>query len=93
MRSGLLARLERCVFVGPFRSVFDTDSAATYVFADCRFEAFKESFRRTMDRCSAGVRFDRCQFVERKPEEILAERIAWLASVAARAVAGACRGL
>lgn len=57
VRDGLLARLDRCVFVGPFRSVYETNAAATYVFAHCRFEGVSEkSIRDTRD----GVRFEAC---------------------------------
>jgi hypothetical protein len=57
VRDGLLARLDRCVFDGLFRSVYDTNQAATYVFTRCRFENVSErSIRDTRD----GVHFEAC---------------------------------
>ncbi len=73
VRSGLLARLESCVFVGPLRSVFDSGSEATYVFDDCRFENVKVP----LDRPPAGVRFVGCESVEVPVTDVHAARLAW----------------
>lgn len=56
VRQGLLVRIEDSTFVGPFRSVYDRDSAATYVFERCRFERQQVP----LDQPPAGVRFIDC---------------------------------
>jgi hypothetical protein len=60
VREGLLVRCERSVFRGPFRSVYDEDDAATYVFADCRFERMERGFAKKLESPPAGVRFEGC---------------------------------
>jgi hypothetical protein len=56
VRSGLLVRIEDSTFVGPFRSVYDINRSATYVFERCRFE----QQRVPLDKPPAGVRFIDC---------------------------------
>ncbi len=64
VRDGLLVRCGNCVFRGPFRSVFDTDSAATYVFSACRFERMNSRFAGQFAAAPAGVRFESCTATE-----------------------------
>jgi len=61
VRSGLLARLDRCTVLGPFRTIFDPDAHATYHFAECAFENASEQLAEQVAAPPAGVRFDRCR--------------------------------
>lgn len=63
VRSGLLARLDRCVFRGPFSSVFEADSAATYLFKDCRFEEMGDRVEAALASPPNGVRLVGCTVV------------------------------
>ena len=44
---GLLVRMERCLFHGPFRSIFRTGDASTYHFLDCEVRDTKSFLRRS----------------------------------------------
>lgn len=59
---GLLVRMDRCVFNGPFRSVYDDGSAATYVFSECRFENMPARTKSGLESPPSGVRMDNCTF-------------------------------
>jgi len=76
VRNGLLARMERCTFTGPFRSVYDTGAAATYVFDTCRFE----NVRVPLENPPGGVRFVNCEIVEVDAVEIALRRTEWQVS-------------
>lgn len=68
---GFLARLERCEFIGPFRSLYDLNGGSTYVFQSCRFVNQKVP----LDGPPTGVRFHDCELAERDPDEIAGERL------------------
>ena len=74
VRSGLLVRVENCVFRGPFRSVFDRDDAATYVFSGCAFEEMEPHRRGQLESPPAGVRFEDCVFAWAEPADSRRER-------------------
>jgi hypothetical protein len=60
VRSGLLARLDRCTIRGPFSSVcyhFD----ATQVFSNCRLLDMSEHARTWLEGRREGVRFENCE--------------------------------
>ncbi|MHC4931232.1 MAG: hypothetical protein ACYTGV_03470 [Planctomycetota bacterium] len=59
---GLLVRCERCVFRGPFESVYDRNDDATYVFSRCEFLDMPDRYRTRFERPPAGVRFAGCSF-------------------------------
>lgn len=71
--NGLLARLERCVFVGPFRSVWNSDRGGTLVFDSCRFE----NVTVPLESPPTGVRFTNCKSVDLSSEAIFEERLQW----------------
>jgi hypothetical protein len=60
--SGLLVRCERCVFQGPFRSVYDSGQHATYLFQDCEFLDMPDHDRSRFEHPPDGVRFVACRF-------------------------------
>src|SRR5205823_5761479 len=83
---GLLARMERCVFVGPFREVYRDGAHATSAFIDCRFENCKTPWIDVAARFDAppeGVRFERCSAADVEPAVLVGPRVALLADVAA----------
>lgn len=53
-------RLER--FVGPFNSIFDANSRATYHFERCDFTDMSVWVKRSVERQTDGVRFVDCRF-------------------------------
>jgi hypothetical protein len=57
VRGALLARLERCVIVGPFQSVCDWSGRAAQIFVGCRFERMSPQIRDQLERPSPAVRF------------------------------------
>jgi hypothetical protein len=59
----LVARLERCTFVGPFRSVFTGAAGETIVFAGCTFERGALSDPAVLDAPPYGIRFESCAVV------------------------------
>jgi hypothetical protein len=61
VRSGFLARLENCVLVGPFRSVYDQDGNATYHFVRCHFVDMPPQMKGQIERPRSGVRFLDCR--------------------------------
>ncbi|MCE9637800.1 MAG: hypothetical protein K8T90_19030 [Planctomycetes bacterium] len=62
--SSVLARFDRCTFAGPFKSVFDDERGATYVFADCRFESMARGFAKVAAAPPECARFERCTVTE-----------------------------
>lgn len=68
VRDGLVARLERCTFNGPFRSVFDAGPHAAYEFVGCRFEEMP-GFDKTVAAGADGVRFETCEVLPAQPPE------------------------
>ncbi len=79
----LLARLDRCAIVGPFRSVYDAQATSTDVFADCVFTNCDKDFATRYAAPPDGVRFERCTADDVAVAEISRQRIAFLARVAA----------
>jgi hypothetical protein len=73
----LLARMERCSFYAPLSSIYDRGSANTYVFSECRFLGFPESFARTLERAPAGVSFLDCRMEEESPDAAFDRRLAF----------------
>jgi hypothetical protein len=61
VRDGLLARLENCLIKGPFRSIFDEDDAATYVFSNCEITGITSWNRDDIENPPEGVRFENCR--------------------------------
>jgi len=87
VRSGLLARMERCTFVGPFSSVYDEDADATYDFVQCRFENCRtKGFE--IAACLAappdGVRFENCAVGDVDLAAAAAMRVEFLTKFAAQ---------
>ena len=68
--SGLLARLENCAFIGPFRSVFDANRSATYVFSDCTFEEMLPRLAATFKAPPRGVRLENSTWNFQSPDAI-----------------------
>ena len=64
VRSGLLVRMEHCVFNGPFRSVYDSNASATYHFDLCEFHDKKNHLSRYKTDERRGVTFSECRIVE-----------------------------
>ncbi len=60
VRGMLLARMERCVVVGPFRSVFGNDSRNAQIWVDCRFERMVPRLAPSFDVPPSGVRLVDC---------------------------------
>ncbi|MHC4777077.1 MAG: hypothetical protein ACYTFG_00720 [Planctomycetota bacterium] len=60
VRSGLLARLDRCEITGPFGSIFDEDSAATYHFFNCVITKLSPWEKKKIQRSPKGVTFENC---------------------------------
>jgi len=81
--SGLLARMQGCVFVGPFRSVYEENSASTFDFVDCKFQNFEKDFAPRLAAPPDGVRFENCSVADVDPAELVVARVALLADVAA----------
>jgi len=85
-RDGLLVRMERCTFVGPFNSVFDADSDATYDFVDCNFANCKDDWHdiaAVIAGPPVGVRFERCKTAEVAKASVAGARLAFLSKIAA----------
>ena len=75
VRGGFAARLERCTFVGPFRSVYYEWPGAAQLFVDCAFEGVRDPVAEgapgtAQDGPSHGdvVRFEDCTFVPPAPD-------------------------
>ena len=68
VRGALVARLERCTIVGPFRSVYRKSNRAAQIFVDCRFERMSPRIRTHLEKASPAVRFLDCTF-EYLPEK------------------------
>ena len=62
VRGALLARLEDCVIVGPFRSIYYQWSGAAHVFDGCRFENLPASMERRLESPGSMVSFRDCTF-------------------------------
>ena len=62
VRGALVARLERCDLVGPFRSIYYQWSGAAHVFDHCRFTNLTEMTRSQVERGPDQVRFVNCTF-------------------------------
>jgi hypothetical protein len=62
VRGALVARLENCDIVGPFRSVFDTSSRAAQVFDHCRFTNLPRSSKSRFEQQSEKAQFVACSF-------------------------------
>jgi len=60
---GLLVRMENCLFVGPFRSVYDSNSAATYQFENCEIRDRARALSRCKTDANKGVTFESCTLV------------------------------
>jgi hypothetical protein len=63
VRGALVARLENCDIVGPFRGVFDQGSDAAQVFDRCRFTSMKARFRSAYEKPGEAVRLVNCTVV------------------------------
>ncbi|MHC4409936.1 MAG: hypothetical protein ACYS0F_13165, partial [Planctomycetota bacterium] len=62
--SGLLVRMERCTFVGPFNSIYAANPAATYHFAECEIRDTKQHLARCKTNVRDGVTFENCVLTE-----------------------------
>ena len=74
VRSGLLVRIEDSTFVGPFRSVYDQDRAATYVFSGCTFEQMRAHMKKAFEAPGQGVRFENSTWTFLEPGSKPAKR-------------------
>ncbi len=73
VRGALLARLENCDVVGPFRSVYYQWSGAAQLFVNCRFTRMRPSMRQHLEAPKGMARFEDCAF-EYLPEEAATPR-------------------
>jgi hypothetical protein len=71
VRGVLLARFERCAFVGPLRGLLPQTSDSTCSYAACRFTDLDPAGRAELDLPRREVRFTDCAF------EYLAEGFEW----------------
>ncbi len=74
VRGGLLARLEDCEIVGPFRSVWYAWSGATHVFERCRFREMSPRLRPESEKPPSNVRLLDCTWTFRAPGASEVER-------------------
>jgi len=61
---GLLVRMENCVFNGPFSSIFDGGSSATFHFEGCEIRDTKRLLGRCKTSSSNGVTFQDCSLID-----------------------------
>jgi len=86
VKKGLLVRMDNCMIIGPFFSVFDANEGSTYQFTSCTLQDMSVWTKKSLEKPPTGVRLDSCSVtyataelagVRKKPRKLMEINAAW----------------